>query len=316
LIYIGLVLLSFILTYGIKYYAIKKAILDFPNERSSHSIPTPRGGGLAIIISFYVGVFLIQENISSELFFALFSALPIAVISLLDDMWTLSSRIRLFVQSISAIVGLYLLGGVNHISFGIFELSGVWLNLLAFIMILWLTNLYNFLDGIDGYAGSQTLTLGLGLSLLLLNPLGYLLVASTLGFLVFNWHKASIFMGDVGSTSLGFIFAIILFSDTSGELIYFWLIGLSLFWFDASITIIRRFRNGEKVMEAHKKHAFQRLVQSGYSHALVTFGLIGFNALFLLLMFFFDWKLLFLLNVFLLILLILWIEKKKKFSNV
>lgn len=312
----GLFLLSLILTYAVRYYAIKKAILDLPNERSSHSNPTPRGGGLAIIISFYSGLIFFKEQISPELFLALFSVLPIVIISLLDDLLTLSSKIRLFVQSVSAILGLYFLGGVNNINFGIFELSGDWLNILAFIIILWLTNLYNFLDGIDGYAASQSITVGIGLSLLCFNPLGYVLVVVTLGFLVFNWHKASIFMGDVGSASLGFIMAILLLSDTSGENIYFWLIALSLFWFDASVTLIRRFINGEKIMKAHKKHAYQRLVQSGFSHTLVTLGLIGFNGLFLLLMYLYDWKIVFFMNVFFLLILMLWIEKRKSFADV
>lgn len=316
MIYLGLFFLSLILTYGIRGYALKKSILDLPNDRSSHTRPTPRGGGLAIIISFYVGLFFFKEEISSELFLALFSALPIVIISLLDDLLTLSSKIRLLVQSISAILGLYLLGGVEYIDFGFFELSGTWLNILAFIVILWLTNLYNFLDGIDGYAASQTITVGIGLSLLLLNPLGNVLLVVSLGFLVFNWHKASIFMGDVGSASLGFIIAIILFSDTYEENIYFWFITLSLFWFDASVTLVRRFFNGEKIMKAHRKHAFQRLVQSGFSHAEVTLGLLGFNGLFLLLMYLYDWKILFFLNIFFLLVLMFLIEKRKKFSHV
>jgi Fuc2NAc and GlcNAc transferase len=300
----------------VRYYAIKKAILDLPNERSSHTTPTPRGGGVAIIISFYIGLFFFKEQISLELFLALFAGLPIAIISLLDDLLRLSSKVRLFVQAISAILALYLLGGVNHLDFGIVEFSGVWLNVFAFFIIVWLTNLYNFLDGIDGYAASQTVTLGIGLSLLLFNPLGYVLVTISLGFLLFNWHKASIFMGDVGSASLGFIIAIILFSESSGENIYFWLIALSLFWIDASITLVRRFINGEKVMEAHKKHAFQRLVQSGFSHTLVTVGLIAFNSLFLLLMYFFDWKVVFLVNILCLIVILFWVEKRKQFSDV
>lgn len=316
MIYIGLFLLSLFLTYIIKYYAIKKEILDIPNERSSHASPTPRGGGLAIVISFYVGLFFFKEQVSSELFLALFAGLPIVIISLLDDLLTLSSKVRLFIQGLSAILALYLLGGVNHLDFGIIEFSGVWLNVFAFFIIVWLTNLYNFLDGIDGYAASQTVTLGVGLSLLLFNPLGYVLVAISLGFLVFNWHKASIFMGDVGSASLGFIIAVLLFSNSSGENIYFWFIALSLFWIDGSITLLRRFINGEKVMKAHKKHAFQRLVQSGFSHTLVTVGLIGFNGLFLFLMYFFDWKVLFFINILCLIIILLWVEKRKKFSDV
>jgi len=315
-VYIGLFFLSLALTYIIKVYALKKAILDLPNERSSHSIPTPRGGGLAIIITFYVGLFLFKDEIPLNLFLALLAVFPIVLVSLIDDIKTLSSKIRLVVQMFSALLALYLLGGVNSINFISVELSGWWLNVVAFVLILWLTNLYNFLDGIDGYAATQTVMLGLGISLLLSNPLGDLLIIATLGFLLFNWHKASIFMGDVGSASLGFIIAILLFSETSSGKSYFWLIALSLFWFDATVTLIRRYLNQEVLTKAHKKHAYQRLVQSGWSHAQVTLGLLFFNAFFLLLMYFYDWRIIFFVNLFFLVLIYLWIEGRKSFYDV
>ena len=157
MIYIGLFFLSVLLTYSIKIYATQKAILDIPNERSSHSKPTPKGGGLAIIVVFYIGLFYFKESIDSKLFYALLCAIPIAFISFLDDIITLSSKIRLLIQSVSAGMALYFLGGVLSIDFILFELHGWWLNILAFVAIVWLTNLYNFLDGIDGYAGSEAL---------------------------------------------------------------------------------------------------------------------------------------------------------------
>ncbi len=242
MIYIGLFFLSVLLTNSIKMYATHKDVLDVPNARSSHSRPTPKGGGLAIIIVFYIGLFYFKESVDSKLFYALLSAIPITFISLLDDIITLSSKIRLLIQSVSAGMALYFLEGVPSIDFILFELHGWWLNILAFVAMVWLTNLYNFLDGIDGYAGSEALIAGLGIFVFFQNPLGLVIVAVSLGFLLFNWHKASIFMGDVGSATLGFIFAVFVFYDTSQGSIYIWMVLLSLFWFDATLTLFRRYR--------------------------------------------------------------------------
>ena len=315
MLYLILFLFSFVLTYVVREYAIKKAIMDIPNERSSHTIPTPRGGGIAIIVTFFLGLFIFKDAVSKELFYALLSALPIVVVSLIDDIHPLSSKIRLFFQALSAILVLYFLGGVNHIDFIWFQLSGWWLNILVFVSIIWLTNLYNFLDGIDGYAGSQALTIGLGMFLIFSNPIGGVLGVASLGFLVFNWHKASIFMGDVGSATLGFIVAVLAFSDTSNGNIYFWLIGLSLFWYDATLTLFRRYRNGEKIMEAHRKHAYQRLVQSNWTHQEVTIGLVFFNLTFLVVLFFTShWELVFIVNMVSLWVLVKYIDQKKDFK--
>lgn len=314
MLYIGLFLLSLVLTYIIRDYTLKKSILDIPNKRSSHLVPTPRGGGLAIIITFYVGVFLLKDLIDDRLFFVLFTALPILIVSLIDDIKTLSASVRIVVQMISTFLALYLLGGVDYIDFIYFEFSGWWINILAFIIILWMTNFYNFMDGIDGYAGSQTLTLGLGITFILLNPLGLVFVVASLGFLFFNWNKASIFMGDVGSATLGFIFAILLFSDTSSGNVYFWIVALSLFWFDATLTLFRRYKMSENLGEAHRKHAYQRLVQSGWSHGKVTSSLILFNIIFLILLYSINKiEYVVLINLVLLYPIVKFIDMKKSF---
>ena len=315
MIYLGLFFLSIVLTYSIREYTLKKSILDIPNERSSHTIPTPRGGGLAIIITFYIGVLIFKSSIDIELFLALFTALPIAIISLIDDIQPLSSKVRLIVQTFSTILALYFLGGVNFIDFTLFQLSGWWLNVIAFFSILWLTNLYNFLDGIDGYASSQTVIIGIGLFLFFANPLSLVLLAGSLGFLLFNWHKASIFMGDVGSATLGFIVAIFIFSDTSNGNIYIWLVLLSLFWIDASVTLLRRYLNKEKISTAHRKHAYQRLTQIGWSHSKVVLFSIVFNILFLLLLYtFVNNTIVFMINIVVITLILYFIERKKSFK--
>ena len=314
MIYITLFIVSIILTYGIRSYALKKSVLDIPNERSSHTVPTPRGGGAAIVMVFYMGLFYFQESIDSELFHALLCGMPVALIGLLDDIFTLSSRIRFLIQSISAGMALYFLGGVNSIDFVLFELQGWWLNILAFFAIVWLTNLYNFLDGIDGYAGSEAVTAGLGLFLLFGHPLGLVIVAASVGFLLFNWHRASIFMGDIGSTTLGFIFGVFVFADTGDGSIYVWLVLLSLFWFDATLTLLRRYLNGERISQAHKKHAYQRLVQSGWPHDKVAGYAVMFNLLFLGLLYYVDNILIvFVLNILCLVGIIKFIETRKGF---
>ncbi|MEA2029272.1 MAG: glycosyl transferase, partial [Campylobacterota bacterium] len=187
------------------------------------------------------------------------------------------------------------------------------------ISILWITNLYNFLDGIDGYAASEAILISLGMYLILNNELGIILAVTTLGFLIFNWHKASIFMGDVGSATLGFIFAVITFSDTTTEgTIYFWLIILSLFWYDATITLIRRYRNRENVTQAHRKHAYQRLTQFGWSHSKVVLYSIVINTIFLTMLYLVDknyWGYVFVVNMIAMLIIMRFADSKKSFYD-
>lgn len=314
MIYFGFLLLSIVLTYMIRYYTNKKHILDIPNSRSSHAVPIPRGGGIAIVIVFYLGLLFFKEAIDPSLFQALLCAIPIAITGLMDDIFTISAKVRLLVQGSFAMLALYFLGGVSYIDMKLFVLEGWWVNIIAFFIILWMTNLYNFLDGIDGYAASQGIIVGLGLYLFFSSPLGLVIVVACLGFLFFNWHKASIFMGDTGSTALGFIFALFSLFDTTDGNIYIWLILLSVFWFDATLTLIRRFMNHEVLTQAHKKHAYQRLTQSGWSHDHVVLAATTINLLFITLLYFGS-NVLFvmILNILTLYTLVKLIDKKKGF---
>lgn len=270
---------SLFLTYLLLLYAKNKQLLDIPNERSSHALPTPKGGGVAIV-AVYMAVLTyayISSQLNSGLFLALLCVLPIAIISLLDDIYTLSAKIRLLVQILSAILALYALGGVNSINLGFAVIEGSWLNFIALISIVWLTNLYNFLDGLDGYAASEAVFTGMAVYILFQSEPGLYIGLASLGFLVFNWPKASFFMGDVGSASLGFIFAVLMLNDAGSPGFLAWVILLSLFWFDATITLVRRFKNKEKLSVAHKKHMYQRLHQAGWSHQKVLIASIVFN---------------------------------------
>jgi len=275
---------SIVLTYLLRAFAHKKQIIDIPNERSSHILPTPKGGGLAIITVFLVVNIYLYMNfqINSSLFWALICVLPITAVSILDDIFTLPAKIRFLVQLLSSLLALYMLGGVDSVNLGCCIIEGVWINVIAVISMLWLTNLYNFLDGLDGYAASEAVFVGLSVFLLFHNDVGLYLALASLGFLLFNWPKASFFMGDVGSASIGFIFAVLLLNDAGNPDFLAWVILLSLFWFDATVTLIRRFKNKEKLSQAHKKHMYQRLHQAGWSHQKVLLGSITFNLLLLI----------------------------------
>ncbi|MCK9208045.1 MAG: glycosyltransferase family 4 protein [Salinivirgaceae bacterium] len=281
MIYLIALLSSIGLTYLVRQLALKKNIIDKPNERSSHTIPTPRGGGLAIVIVWFTGLaylFWIGQ-LEQNLFFALLAGLVLAMVSLLDDIFDLKPLIRVFAQSISAIGALYFLGGI-HLFPGIYSQSLFWvLNLGAFIGIIWFINLYNFLDGIDGYVSQEAILVAAGMLLIIGNFSLGLLIASVAGFLVWNWPKAKIFMGDVGSTQLGFVLVVlgIYFHNTYEFNVANWLLLTSLFWFDATLTLYRRWRNKERLSVAHRKHAYQRLAQGGFSHLKVDLLAIGMN---------------------------------------
>lgn len=281
MIYGLLFLLSLSLTYIIRIIALKKSLLAIPNERSSHSIATPHGGGIAIAICWFLGLIYLFtcKNLETSLFYALMAGVVLSLVSYWDDMYELSPKIRLFLQASVSFFGLYMLGGLSKIDGGIFVLENqIFTNTIAFLGIMWCINLYNFLDGIDGYAGSEAIFLGMTGYLLFGGEHYLVLVVSVGGFLVWNWDKAKIFMGDVGSTLLGYTVAILaLYSQNEGDSIVVWLILFGLFWFDATVTLYRRYKNGEKLSHAHRKHAYQRLVQSGWSHQKVVMVAISIN---------------------------------------
>lgn len=275
MIYIVLVLISFFLTYFIKNYMIKKSFVASVNERSSHTVPTPHGGGIAIAITWFIGLFYLFfiGQIEENLFYALLFGAVISIVSFFDDIYELSPKLRLIIQAIVAIGGLYFLGGFETLTFGIFDIQNpIFTNIFAFFMIIWFINLYNFLDGINGYAGSEAVFLSLAGFILFGGNHFLVLAVAVLGFLYWNWNKAKIFMGDVGSTLLGYNIAIftIYYANQEPTNFWIWIILFSVYWFDATLTLIRRKLNKEKLSQAHKKHAYQRLTQAGWSHYKVT----------------------------------------------
>ncbi len=268
MIYLFLALLSALLTYLVRLYALKRSILDIPNHRSSHETPTPRGGGVAIVVTFFIGLWFMYErgSVEAKLFYAILASLPVALTGALDDMLDLTAFKRFLVQVFSAVIALYFL-----------ELPW-YLNILGFFILVWFTNLFNFLDGIDGYVSIEALFISISAYILFQNPLYLVLGASVVGFLPYNWQKASIFMGDVGSTFIGFIVAVfILYDATTLQNVLVWALLTSPFWFDATYTLLRRLMNRENITQAHRKHLFQRAVRSGFSHKYVALVLSVIN---------------------------------------
>jgi len=317
MIYIILLILSFALTYFIKNYYIKNAILDEINERSSHVVPIPHGGGIAIAVTWFIGlVYLYSMNeLDMTLFYALLVGIVISIVSYFDDLYELSAKLRLLVQAVVAVGGLAAIGGLEHIDFGLFIIENKFVtNAFAFLLIIWFINLYNFLDGINGYAASEMVFLSIAGFVLFKGDVFLVLMVSVLGFLYWNYNKAKIFMGDVGSTLLGYNIAIftLYYANQDSMNLWIWIILFGVFWFDATLTLFRRYRNKEKLSQAHKKHAYQRLNQSGWSHFKVTNWSIIINILLLCIVCFISNIFIsFIISVIILYFIVRYIDNKK-----
>jgi Fuc2NAc and GlcNAc transferase len=287
---IAILILSFTGTFFSREFAIKRNIIDIPNDRSSHTRPTPRGGGLAIIFAWYAGLVCLRilNLIEQNLFLSLACGIVLAVISFLDDIYDIKPVIRILFQSLTAILGLTFIGGFKtfYVGDNIFEYTIVF-SCIATVGIIWFINLYNFLDGIDGYASAEAIMVALGIYLISGSPVLLVLIFAVFGFLIWNWPKAKIFMGDIGSTQLGYILIIlgIYFNNNFQVNFAGWLILTSLFWFDGSLTLYLRWRNKEKLSQAHRKHYYQRIVQYGFSHKKTVIISIIINLMYILLVF-------------------------------
>lgn len=288
---------------GVKLFlhlSIKWNFLDVPNERSSHVKPTPRGGGLIIVfisLLAYGGyTSFITQNFSWAYFFG---AIIIATISWLDDLYSISPLWRIVVHSIAAVLIVLFLGDFQpfEIPFvGVIKPNFYW-RILIFLWIVWLTNAYNFMDGIDALAGMQAVTAGFGwlmvgkiVGLETVGFYGGVIAFSSLGFLIHNWYPAKIFMGDVGSAFLGYTFAVLpllSFGEISEYKPNLFLVSVLLVWlfvFDSVLTLTRRLFKREKVWQAHRSHIYQRLVAAGLSQVRVTglYVLISLTIVFLI----------------------------------
>jgi len=284
-------MLSWLLASRVRLYALDR-MLDIPNERSSHSTPTPRGGGFAIAVTTLGGIALAAglDWIPRDLATALVGGgAMIATVGWIDDHRSLSPLTRFAVQFMSAAWAMYWLGGLPTLRLGAFSLElGIAGVALGAIGIVWAINLYNFVDGIDGLAAGEAVSTGVIGGLLLLgvaNPalalVALLIAAANLGFLPLNWAPARLFMGDAGSGLLGYLFAALaIASENSGGIpLMLWVLLLGVFIFDATVTLCRRIAHGHRWHHAHHSHAYQRLVQAGRTHAQVSSMILGFNFL-------------------------------------
>jgi len=285
LLFIVFTALSYLGVWIIRRYAERRRLLDHPNERSSHSMPTPRGGGLAIVL-LVTGTslgFVRAEDLSRDLVYIV-CGLVIAFLGWRDDIHSLSPRVRFAVQALVAAVSVWGLGYFSSVTIPLFGKLGLGVVgiVITFLWIIGLTNAYNFMDGIDGMAGGVAFAAGLGWVLLTSN-IAYLassfvfwialaIAAGGLGFLGHNWHPAKIFMGDVASTFLGYSFAVmpLMAANKEGDAL---MLGTLLMWtiiMDAGVTFIRRALKRENVLAAHRTHVYQRLVIGGYTHSQVS----------------------------------------------
>jgi len=279
--YAGLFVGSWALTGLVRRYTLRR-LMDVPIERSSHDRPTPRGGGIAFVSIYLVfgAALLLIDAPQRAIWLALLGALPIAVIGWVDDHVGLSRILRLGVQIGAAIWAVAWLGGLSTLDTGLGTIRlGPAGSVLAVLGIVWSTNLFNFMDGIDGIAGTQTIVVaGAAGTLSVLSGSQAIavpcfgLVACVAGFLVWNWPPAKIFMGDVGSAPLGFIIASLTLAGerNQGIPLLVWTILMGLFLVDATATLLRRILAGERWYEPHRSHAYQRAVQDGRSHLFVT----------------------------------------------
>jgi Fuc2NAc and GlcNAc transferase len=288
-----LALTSWAFTGALRQYAHTRW-LDVPNERSSHVEPTPHGGGLAVVVAFSLGLvalLVVGEIPVSTVVGFLGAGGLVAAVGFWDDHTHVPARWRLLAHFSAAAWGLYWLGGLPVLTLLGYSVDlGLAGDLLILVLLVWLLNLYNFMDGIDGIAGVEALTVcvaGAWLALMTLPDsaayLPLILSASVLGFLVWNYPPAKIFMGDVGSGFIGLMLGLLLVSASQQDdrLFWAWLILLGAFIVDATVTLMTRLLHGEVVYEAHRSHAYQYLSRKLRRHKPVTLFYGAINLLWL-----------------------------------
>ena len=282
IVFLILTVLSYLGVHMIRRLALRHQILDTPNERSSHSTPIPLGGGLAIVlIVLATGAWVADEMDWRRSLIYIVSASIMAWMGWRDDVRSLPALFRLTVQGLIAFVSIWGMGYFKVVAiplFGELQLGFIGI-LITFLWIVGLTNAYNFMDGIDGMAGGVAFSAALGWMWLAADTgkwfvfwVALAIAASSLGFLGHNWTPAKVFMGDVGSTFLGYTFAVLslVSADRGGDAL---LIGTLLMWIvimDSFVTFLGRVLKRENVFTGHRSHLFQRLVLGGYRHTTIS----------------------------------------------
>ena len=255
-------------------------LLDHPNDRSLHEQPTPRSGGVAVLGGIVAGGFVIAvtEPQNAGRLAMLLTGLPLAMISFLDDRFGIRACIRLLVHAVSAaaLLSFVYTPGLIIMVPGLGPLFPAMLEITAALLfIVWVINLYNFMDGMDGFAAGMTIIgfttcalIGVQTGHLLFATFALLIAGATAGFLLFNFPPAKIFLGDTGSSVLGFLMAALSMWASHDGIFPLWLAMLifSPFIVDATVTLLLRLLRGEKIWQAHRSHYYQRLVQWGWGH--------------------------------------------------
>lgn len=287
--------LALLLTWVLRSYALSHRLIDVPNVRSSHSVPTPRGGGVAIVLSFLAALPILADagGLSWSVTWSLLGAgASVALLGFLDDHGHIAARWRLLGHFTAAVWALSWLAGLPSVTVAGMPLDLGWFgHLLAIFYLVWMLNLYNFMDGIDGIASLEAVCVCLGSCLiywlgghysLVWAPL--ILAAAVTGFLFWNFPPAKIFMGDAGSGFLGIILGVLSLQAAwvSSSLLWAWLILLGVFIVDATFTLLRRLLRGEKVYEAHRSHAYQFASRQIGRHLPVALATALINLLWLL----------------------------------
>lgn len=287
---------SAILVGIVRDYALKKKIIDLPNTRSSHTAPTPRAGGIAIVLSFVgaLGVLCLCRLIDTRTAVVLLVAgCAIALIGFLDDRRQLTAKWRLSVHLTAAVFVVAIIGGIPEPELTKWGIGGFWFGSAFSVLVLaWGTNLFNFMDGIDGIAAGEAIfisTAAAGLNCFNGGDFGIsatmlCLAAATLGCLVWNWPPARIFMGDVGSGFLGFTLTALVIVACQRASIPIEILPIlgGVFLVDATVTLLRRLVRGDRWLEAHRSHAYQQLARRWRSHRPVTLLVMIINVSWLL----------------------------------
>lgn len=286
---VAALLASVLLTEIIRRVVVARGLLDLPNERSSHVIPTPRGGGLAITAVTVIcwALFMIGQPDSGLLLALTAGGVAVALIGYVDDRVGVRPAVRLAVHAGAALWALVCLGGLPPLQFGSATVDLGWIgDVLAVIGIVWMVNLFNFMDGIDGIAASEAVFIAAGGCLLALLcgasavvPAAVVFAAACAGFLYWNWSPAKIFMGDVGSGFLGFAIAVLALAATRAHpaLFFAWITLAAVFFADATVTLVRRVLRGKPAHQAHRSHAYQILARRWRSHQKVTVAVVAVN---------------------------------------
>lgn len=279
---------SAILTGLFRWVAQRLQLIAVPVSRSAHSGPVPVGGGVSIValILLVIAYCYSTEQIPANEFAALMAAAVIACIGIVDDIKQLNVRWRIPAQFLASAYVVYCLGDVPAIDFGFFSIGeSILLNGLAIFALVWLLNLYNFMDGIDGIAATELITVNLVSLVIVINSdavltlLSASFAAAAGGFLLWNWAPAKIFMGDVGSSFIGFTLGVMaLLSMFHGSMtVWTWVLLLGVFIVDATLTLFVRYRSKQRWYEGHASHAYQNAARHYKSHAKVTITVVVIN---------------------------------------